>query len=1050
MASLHHRRGRFASAALIAFLAPLIIVPASILLAQDAPVPMGPNGQPMQLSPEQMEAMRKARGGQPPGPPGGPPGQPPKPDGEKKPEGDDAKKKEEGSATVKRPEKPPRVPDPREFKVTLDAQGRVPPFNFIGQPWPDVMQWFATLAKCSLDWQELPSDYLNLTTQRAYTVDEVRDLLNRHLNARGFISIQSGEVLSVFKVDKLDPSIVRRVTEDQLYDLKPYDFVKVSFELPPSLEVDKAKEDVKQVLNPTAKIFPLVASKRLLVMDSVANLRTVSELLNQERMIADGRIVPKEFVLKHARPEKVIDILYVVLGMDPKSRPTQMDLQLQQQKLQIMMQMQQRGTDVSKMLKQDGPPVYLAFNRQRNSVLVNAPPEQMKVIEQTIQYLDVPFGSPETGAATAAAAKTSDNQRVMKKYPLTTLDPDNFVTTLEEIGGLSPSAEFKVDKESKTLFALATAADHVRINGLIDQFDGTGRHFEVIQLRRRPADAVAATIYKLMGGQEKEDEDSNRRRWWSPWDDDFRNDKKKQLKGFGIDADIENNQLLVWANDAEMQRVRDLLVQLGETPGPKRDSRPMRIIEPTDAKSTAALLEQLRTAWPAARGNPLIIKGREPHPAADEDQDKKDKKDQPAPQSNPAAKPKEDRASALNDELKVAVKFAELQSAANEKKTPDSTAVTTNPAANEGVQLPQKPAADDGKVTAAKPVPTEGADAASPVTITITDDGRLLLSSPDTAALDRLEDLITELSPPDRRFKVIQIRYVRASEIFYDLTDYFKDDMEGDSNGYMRDWYGFMVPKGNKTDAGTGLSKRRKLMITYDRPSNSILIANASPSQLKEIDQLIEEFDKPARGDSVEIRQTAAIKIRYSRPSVIAAAVKEVYRDLLSSKDKEFERSNKKDERSLSERMTVISYGGGSQQAESGNERSSPMKVGFDGALSLGADDVSGVLIVSAQKVIFNDIVKMVEELDEQAAPRTTVQVYHTNGNISAKSLQDTVNRAVGSAWLGQRPEQLPNQKGPNAGNKPGKGNRGRNQPSQDNQPAENVDAAQPAANSGE
>ncbi len=1050
MASLQHRRGRFVSAALILFLAAqVLIAPLNRLAAQEAtPVVMGPNGQPMQLSPEQMEAMKKARGGQPPGPPGGPPGQPPKPDGEKKPEGDDAKKKEEAAATVKRPEKPPRVPDPREFNVKLDAQGRVPPFNFIGQPWPDVMQWFATLAKCSLDWQELPSDYLNLTTQRAYTVDEVRDLLNRHLNARGFISIQAGEVLSVFKVDKLDPSIVRRVTEDQLYDLKPYDFVKVSFELPPGLEVDKAKEDVKQVLNPTAKIFPLVASKRLLVMDSVANLRTVSELLNQERMIADGRIVPKEFVLKYARPDKVIDILYVVLGMDPKSRPTQMDLQLQQQKLQIMMQMQQRGTDVSKMLTKDGPPVYLAFNRQRNSVLANAPPEQMKVIEQTIQYLDVPFGSPQTGAAAASAAKTSDNQRVMKKYPLTTLDPDNFVTTLEEIGGLSPSAEFKVDKESKTLFALATAADHVRINGLIDQFDGTGRHFEVIQLRRRPADAVAATIYKLMGGQEKEDEDNNRRRWWSPWDDDFRNDKKKPLKGFGIDADIENNQLLVWANDAEMQRVRDLLAQLGETPGPKRDARPMRVIEPTDAKSTAALLEQLRTAWPAASGNPLIIKAREPHPAADTDQEKHDKKDPSAPQPNPPAKPKEDRASAANEEPRVAAKFAELQAVGNEKKTADSASAI--PQANQDSPLPQKPATNGDKVADEKPAPGEESNAAAPVTVTITEDGRLLLSSSDTAALDRLEDLITELSPPDRRFKVIQIRYVRASEIYYDLTDYFKDDIQGDSNGYMRDWYGFMVPKGNKGDAGTGLSKRRKLMITYDRPSNSILVANASPNQLKEIDQLIQEFDKPARGDSVEIRQTAAIKIKYSRPSVIAAAVKEVYRDLLSSKDKEFDRANKKDERSLAERMTVISYGGGSQQSESGNERSSPMKIGFDGALSLGADDVSGVLIVSAQKVIFNDIVKMVQELDEQAAPRTTVQVFHTNGNISAKALQETVNRAVGSAWLGQRPEQLPNQKGPNAGNKPGKGNRDRNQPNQANQPAENNEAGQPAANNSE
>ena len=141
-------------------------------------------------------------------------------------------------------------------------------------------------------------------TQFGYHIiqlDEVRDLINRHLSARGFITIQSGEVLSVFKLEKLDPSVVRRIKEEELYDLKPYDFVKVAFELPEGMEVDKAKDDVKQVLNPTAKIFPLVSSRQLLVMDSVANLRTVSELLNQERLVKDGRIVPKEIVLKHAR-----------------------------------------------------------------------------------------------------------------------------------------------------------------------------------------------------------------------------------------------------------------------------------------------------------------------------------------------------------------------------------------------------------------------------------------------------------------------------------------------------------------------------------------------------------------------------------------------------------------------------------------------------------------------------------------------------------------------------------------------------------------------------
>ena len=89
-------------------------------------------------------------------------------------------------------------------------------------------------------------------------------------------------------------------------------------------------------------------------------------------------------------------MLYVLFGLDPKSRPSQMDLQLQQQKLQLMTQMQQQGKDVSRMLKPDGPPIYLAVNRQTNSILANAPPEYMQTIERAIKALDVPA----TGAAT--------------------------------------------------------------------------------------------------------------------------------------------------------------------------------------------------------------------------------------------------------------------------------------------------------------------------------------------------------------------------------------------------------------------------------------------------------------------------------------------------------------------------------------------------------------------------------------------------------------------------------------------------------------------------
>jgi type II secretory pathway component GspD/PulD (secretin) len=959
---------------------------------------MGPNGKPMTLSPEQMKAMRKGgmMPGQPqPGQPAAQPAQEAKPDDKKK-EGEDGKKKE-ADATLKRPEKPPVPPDPKEFKVTLDKNGRMPAFSFNGQPWPDVMQWLATNSKCSLQWQELPNGYLNITTRRSYSIDEVRDLINRQLLALGYISIRSNDDLSVFKVDKIDPSLVRQCKEVDLYSLQPHDFAKVAFEVPASMEVDKAKEDVKAVVNANAKIFPLISSRQLLVMDSVANLRTVSQLFNEERMVQDGRIVPKEYFLKHARPQQVIEVLYMMLGMDPKGRPQQTDPNQQQQQMAMMQQMQQQGraAEAQKMMQNaGGPKVYLAYNRQRNSVLVNAPPEQLKIIERTIAYLDVPYGVAAGGADGAGG----NSERVFHKYTLATLDPDKFKQTLEQIGGLSPYTELQTDDNAKTLYALASEADQKKIESLLHDFDGSGRQFEVIWLRRHAADAVAATIYKMMGGQTEKKEDNNRRRWYS-WYDDYGNDNKKKdtIQGFGVDADVENNRLLLWATAAEMDKVRELLMKLGEMPNGQQDPRPVRVVEPGEGKPVDELIKELRQAWSATGSNELIID------TSAAPKEKKEKKE--APKGEKSTSPAKDRSASTTPRNRIAAHFVQLSGAAanNNANAP------APPSTNSAIQQPTNGGASTKPAeTGAQPAgPSRGP---APVKITVTPDGRLVISSPDTAALDRMEQLIAQMAPQQRRFKVYPLTNIRAIDMWWDLQDFFKEDLEAkDKKDEFYSWWWGGSPSSN--DKGpTGMAKRKKLMISYDTPSNSIFVANASPSQLTEVEQLIQQFDRPTRKDSVELRQTAPIKVLYSRPSIIANAIKEVYRDLLSSRDKEFQNGDQKDKRGRSERVTIIDYPGAS--SGEGNDRPSPLKISFDGALSLGPDDVSGVLIVSAQPGIFKDVVEMVHQLDEQAKPQTTVQVYRVGGSVSAEALKKTLEQAVSKPWLGNKPEQGPNQTG--------------------------------------
>src|SRR5690606_12379079 len=111
---------------------------------------------------------------------------------------------------VKRPDKPPKPADPRESAAKPANNQRIE-LNPHGPPAPDVCQCLAGVQGYSLDCQELPTDYLNLSTQHSDPLPEARDLINRRLRDRGYPMPLSGDVRSVVKIEKVDPSLVPRV-----------------------------------------------------------------------------------------------------------------------------------------------------------------------------------------------------------------------------------------------------------------------------------------------------------------------------------------------------------------------------------------------------------------------------------------------------------------------------------------------------------------------------------------------------------------------------------------------------------------------------------------------------------------------------------------------------------------------------------------------------------------------------------------------------------------------------------------------------------------------
>jgi type II secretory pathway component GspD/PulD (secretin) len=892
-----------------------------------------------------------------------PPGPPSKPESDSKEKSDkdkpdtpddkakgaDKSKPDEPKPTL-RPTKPPKPANPDELKVRPDKDGKVR-FNFTGQAWLDVLQWLADISDMSLDWQELPSDYLNLVTQRSYTVEEARRVINRHLVVRGYSLLHQGEVLTVVNLKKLDPAMVPRVESSALDDRDPSEFVKVSFSLD-SLLAEVLVEELKPMLSPCGKLVALAGTNRLEAIDAAGNLREIRDVLSHEQSPAGRNLRVREFALQYARAPEVLDQLQTLLAIETKSSgskgppsPEQMQQMMQQQQ-QMMQQMQNRDQG-NKPVGHPKPKVEinLVANSRRNSIVAHAPPDKMAIIEQAVKTLDVQV---ENGQSLLASLPR------MQVYRLAAIDPEPLVKTLQEVGNLDPKTRLQIDKPNKSIIAYATLADHATIRAVVEKLDGTGRRFEVIPLRRLQADYVAGTIgFLITGGKEKKKESRSPFFGWGDGGGSRPQQTEEKPNEFRVDADIEYNRLLLWANDVEVAEVHNLLVKLGEIPSDGKDAGTVRMLDVTPGKETDQWLERVRAAWPSVGKNPLVV------PPPEEPAKTPPPKEPPKPTTPPK--------STSTQPWDPYVQWAELRTEAS----PDS-----QPAA--------KPSAE-----------------AAPITISRLPDGRLMISSADVQALDQLEELMGQLSPPARiDYKIFRLKYAWAYGVAMNLKDVFKeDDKEGRRNPFF--WWDNGSGR-EESDKGQRLSKRRPLKIISDADTNSILVQGADPGQLRKIQDIIEFYDRPDPTDAKSVRKTQTIRLRFAQAKVVADTIKDVYRDLLSANDKALQggQQNQRPSRSY----TFVFGDNGSN----GSEQRAPT---FKGLLSVGVDEMSNTLIVSAPVFLFEDVTRLIDELDQASEPvQMTVQVLRLGNGVGASDVQEALSRVYGSssATAGRRPDANP------------------------------------------
>jgi type II secretory pathway component GspD/PulD (secretin) len=820
--------------------------------------------------------------------------------------------------TVLRPNVPDEPPHTEELQLRPEANGKLR-FNFQGQPWQGVVEWLARVSHLSLDWQELPAGFLNLRTEREYTIDEARDLINRHLLDRNFTLLKNGEILSVVAIKKLDPSLVPWLTPDELDDSQPHDFVRVIFPLD-SLMAETAAEEFKSLLSPNGKLTALKSTNRLESMDAVVNLREIQKLLSEEQSPHGQERLVREFKLKHVRAADVQQQLQKLLGLDKSSVASSSQSSDPVALVQQMAQIIQRGSGAagpSPPAKSPAPPpVYLVADPRNNSILAHAPAEQMAVITQAMRVIDTPSDK--------SRSLLRNNHR-MQVYTLAVAEPETVVKLLQDVGDLDPGTRLQVDKKRRAIVAHAPLTDHVTIRLLVDKIDGKNRNFRVIRLNRVEADYVASAIDLVMGGG-----DGSKRQ---PARD---NSSEDEMRRFRVVADVEHNRLLLWVNETELEEVQSLLAELGESAAPDQDPQTAaRVLDLPWPAEAQKLLRRLQELWPTVAPNPLEFGPRTKEA------------DSPAPERN---------------------------------KVPHGTRPPNT------LRSPV-----NARAVEFQPVSQREPRSSAPVHIDRDADGRLHISSQDDAAADLARKLIAEIAPAASDLKVFRMQHKKTSAyaVAENLKQVFEQKQKADRPvaRFFDPGSGKWISNSREGDA----RKQQKAMpprFIVDLDTNSILAVGADADQLETIEQIIALYDTAESSkDPLPTRITQLIKIKNAQARQIADAIKDVYKDLLTANEPP-PRGDQKDRPWPEPRYSFVF-----NSAARGGDLPE-VQVRFKGQLSIGVDEASNTLIVSAPAAILEDVTETIESLDEAARSQTThIKVVRVDRTVNAAEFQKRLQR---------------------------------------------------------
>jgi type II secretory pathway component GspD/PulD (secretin) len=317
------------------------------------------------------------------------------------------------------------------------------------------------------------------------------------------------------------------------------------------------------------------------------------------------------------------------------------------------------------------------------------------------------------------------------------------------------------------------------------------------------------------------------------------------------------------------------------------------------------------------------------------------------------------------------------------------------------------------------------------IVITVTPNG-IIVSSQDLDALDQVEEMlgpyVTE--DPGKEYTIFKLRYARA-DVAAELLSQALGGGSGDDGGGspLGDIAGQMfgggmggimgAMLGGGGGGGSSVISSGPVLLIPDNRLN-VILAQGKPGDLDIAEMLLKIIDMPSSGVSVEVvAKPRFIPVLHTTAAEMAETIKQVYANRMVAP------AGQQQQISPQQLMQALAGGrgrGGRGGGGAGSDRKSEEQ-----KMTIGVDEKSNSLIVSAPPALFDEISQLVEELDIASSQKDEF-VWIGNSATNAAHIEQALSSILGddveitrvgsdTATTGSRTAQRNNNSGRNGNN---------------------------------